>query len=303
MSSAAPLARRPFSSVLHLSSPPPGSACPRRGSHVLALVLVPALLAWRRRLHHSDQRAARLGRSPEEQLALHASAEHFPNPNPNSLLTSDARWKSSSLRYAASEPLLCKARRTRVSSRPRPAWDPACESGVRAFGAARLLVRVRAQRQGCPRQGSNVPRWHTSVGARDACAVDAGDAEDGAPVVSRYAGGWYAGGWYAGGWYAQPVRAVRRRRGVRVNTAGARMLDREAQVQQAVRRDEQHDVPRQAQRRPEARRRHAFPDARCWRELQGEGKNEHTDVSTDVYSPSSTPRAGESYLRVARGAK
>ena len=40
--------------------------------------------------------------------------------------------------------------------------------------------------------------------------------------------------------------------------SGARVLDREAQVQQAVRPDEQHDVPRQAQRRPEARRRHGL---------------------------------------------
>ena len=59
--------------------------------------LVPILLAWRRLLQRRDQRAARLGRAPEEQLAA-----------------------------------------------------------VRGLGAARLLVRVRAQRQRCPRQGSNL---------------------------------------------------------------------------------------------------------------------------------------------------
>ena len=59
--------------------------------------LDPVLAAWSRLLNRSDQRAARLGRAPEEQLAA-----------------------------------------------------------VGGLGAARLLVRVRAQRQRCPRQGSNV---------------------------------------------------------------------------------------------------------------------------------------------------
>ena len=143
--------------------------------------LVPILLAWRRLLQRRDQRAARLGRPPEEQLAA-----------------------------------------------------------VRGLGAARLLVRMRAQRQ-------------RSVGARDACAVDGGDAEDGAPVESKTQACerhvicldaldsttlWCVCGLSLTRSLLVRVRAL----------CGARVLDHEAQVQEAVRRDEQHDVPRQAQR-------------------------------------------------------
>ena len=96
------------------------------------------------------------------------------------------------------------------------------------------------------------PRWHTSVGARDACAVDGGDAEDGAPVESEAQTCewqicldalesttlWCVCGLSLARSLLVRVRAL----------CGARVLDHEAQMQEAVRRDEQHDVPRQAQR-------------------------------------------------------
>jgi len=64
------------------------------------------------------------------------------------------------LRSFRQDDVLSEARRTRVSSRTRPAWDPACASGVGSPRWQTDLTMHRRHHNPGPNPSPN-PRWHT----------------------------------------------------------------------------------------------------------------------------------------------